>query len=98
MTENPSNAPKPPTTSTNPSGLNERPTWKLTIYMSFLKMVFTLGFSAIIFFTFLDKFDDMTMDDFGNGWKWTEVVKKGHFYFGTNIVASLMGNNKLFYH
>lgn len=72
--------------------LQERTTWKLTIYMSFLKIILIFGLSLICFFVpFDDREIKYNTSDFKNGWNWHKTERTEIALFLTNIITSLMG-------
>ncbi|KAL4216723.1 hypothetical protein ACF0H5_024446 [Mactra antiquata] len=72
-----------------------RSTWKLTIFMSFFKMLFTFGISLLIFnVTELNAFQnpgDYNMTNYADGWKWTKIPQQEIYYFVSNLIMGIVG-------
>ena len=76
------------------------PTWKLTIFMSSLKIVFTIATSLIYYHyvLFKSKFKDVSIsfDDFWEAWNWGDDINHSGahyevYYFVANMVAGALG-------
>ncbi|XP_045184960.2 uncharacterized protein LOC123542969 isoform X2 [Mercenaria mercenaria] len=70
---------------------HERATWKLTIYMSFLKILFTFGISMMIFYVKPMSKVDMSKLNYKSGWNWSGTSSKEVYYFVANIATSVLG-------
>ena len=73
-------------------------TWKLTIYMSFLKIAFTVAIALVLFHVdFLDSNlnTDLKWNYFKKGWNWSDINRSKQsyelYYFVANIAASGVG-------
>ncbi|XP_052786371.1 uncharacterized protein LOC128221808 [Mya arenaria] len=75
------------------SSLHTRPSWKLTIYMSFLKAILIYGISMILFH--YSSPDGITgISDYGKGWgqlNFSDLSSSYWIFFFGNVIGSLFG-------